>query len=1172
MKHRLLALSLAATLSAACRTEAPAPSRSPSLEVSIAALSLAGVGDVVWDVEVVNGRAPTPDTVWQRRLSSSAYGDGAGSASYVGPCDADPAVAGHTVRVWVVGVYSSPVTSLGAFARGAPGGAAGPALAFHNPTAAAPLEREVVCQPDADVPVRFDVALLRPAAQGFFDVAVSFDDVFCSAKLDCVDSAGQPLRLLFSPDGGGRVPTAVLAFACTGGVAADTHLWLDRPELTCAGTTRELPVDQDQPGNVFAANPEGPLLQLALYRGHEDLTDPATGASLAKLYANAAFALDALPAGTTCSLHAAATASARAWDARTSPEGTYPILTWTAPLLADDTGFTCGHLALDASSPPAPAGVHTSYLFAPRTFDFGLTRAPGEADLRVIRSASVCGDATCASDETAASCPADCLAACPDGFWSPACDTPCAAPPTCLGAVTCDRATGEALTCAACADGAWGAACQLTCPPGDCATGVACDQASATLTACASCDAGFWGALCAEPCVLAHCAGVVTCDFATGAPSACSECAAGWSGPLCDDDWALPGWAMRAPVDLSAIAVAQAGVDHVQVAVDVDAPCYGTKLPKALYHFPFSEGAGGYTDSRDGFGGFAPLAHGATFGAGHEGSGLSLGGGGAYLDLQDVVPANHTLSLAAWFKPAAIPASGYPPIVSAWGTTGQPGGEVYLLTLSQPAACNPPVASGVRLMGKVHPVGQSEHSRCSATVLAPDRWYFAVLTYNTRFERLYVDGAQEVFHDYGAASTLEAASAVRLGLNRDLATSFTGAVDDVALFHGVLDETDVAALMAPACRRDLADLRFVDPATGAALPHWAESHHRVWVRVPASAIGHTVHLYFGHPSAPSASDGRATFDAFEDFSAALSPAAWTLAPGCGATDPPVLAYGKLRATAACGLLTSTATYDGLRRAAKVDVWKDGPDAFTCSDARLGWVTANKYGFLRYDLDWVGHGGATMLPTCSNGDAAGDIASFNLGTLGFAQGYTGAFAYLATWDNVHGVNLTASPGYFMVEEPKGPLQLVVAGHAGTPRYYDNLRAGISYGGAATVGPPCSRVGGCEQYRWVDLGAMTQPVQLGTCPNSSGTSAACDATNLGRRVHIFPSSTNPTAFMRLASEAGVSGSAPGGTGYAYTLSADAVTLGWTAHAKGGCTGVSTALVNLTHVFECQQVDAP
>jgi hypothetical protein len=184
---RLLASFLATLMLVACAGE-PGDGRGfegPGVAVSVAALNLQGVGDVVWDVEVVNGADPA-EVVWQRRLSSSGYGDGAGSASYVGPCDADPAVADNTVHVWVVGVYAAPVTTLGSFASGAEAGVAGAPMDFQNPTTVgSPLTRGVTCQQNADAAVQFDVALMRPAQQGFFDIAVAFNNIFCSAKFDC---------------------------------------------------------------------------------------------------------------------------------------------------------------------------------------------------------------------------------------------------------------------------------------------------------------------------------------------------------------------------------------------------------------------------------------------------------------------------------------------------------------------------------------------------------------------------------------------------------------------------------------------------------------------------------------------------------------------------------------------------------------------------------------------------------------------------------------------------------------------------------------------------------------------------------------------------------------------------------------------------------------------------
>ena len=341
---------------------APAPARS-SVAVSVAALSLEGVGDVVWDVEVRNG-ASTPQVVWQRRLSSSAYGDGAGSASYVGPCDADPAAALNVVRVWVVGVFEEPVSALGSFASGAAGAVAGDALPFENPTLTAPLERSVVCSPNADAAVQFDVALMRPAQQGFFDIAVSFNDIFCSAKFDCCAEGATPgtcasdLTLLFDASGA-RATTFVLGLACTAGPRAgvETELFLDPLALDCTSPTNfttgfdaDLSLDPSGPsGNLCQAgalsacpavteahglDADTYLFQLATYRGVEDLA--SGGVDAQKVYWNVALGVKR-PAIGACWLRTRATADdalgTPAIDHGTIAAGVvYPTLHWEVDL------------------------------------------------------------------------------------------------------------------------------------------------------------------------------------------------------------------------------------------------------------------------------------------------------------------------------------------------------------------------------------------------------------------------------------------------------------------------------------------------------------------------------------------------------------------------------------------------------------------------------------------------------------------------------------------------------------------------------------------------------------------------------------------------------------------------------------------------------------------------
>ena len=357
----------------------PAPGGEPSVTLQISALNLQGVGDVVWDVEVTNG-APPPEVVWQRRVTSSAYGDGAGSASLVGPCDASPGVADNHVRVWVVGVYDGPIAraDAGAFAWGSATGAgvvSGTALAFENPTVpvTGPLSRLATCSANADVAVSFDVTLARPAEQGFFDVAVDFDDVYCAAKLDCcydTDADGcdasEDIRLLFDA-GGQRGRTFVLGFACTAGPGDDaaTALYLSPVSLDCSAPNSGEDFAADvvldpasgEPGNLCAADEVETcpavisgaamagtvLFQIASFRGAERLT--SGGVAAQKVYWNLALGVeDGISA---CRLRASGTVAdpddpaSPVVDGVIAAGAVYPYVRWDV-----DLGSSCGSEAL----------------------------------------------------------------------------------------------------------------------------------------------------------------------------------------------------------------------------------------------------------------------------------------------------------------------------------------------------------------------------------------------------------------------------------------------------------------------------------------------------------------------------------------------------------------------------------------------------------------------------------------------------------------------------------------------------------------------------------------------------------------------------------------------------------------------------------------------------------
>ncbi|MCB9665805.1 MAG: hypothetical protein H6732_16975 [Alphaproteobacteria bacterium] len=211
---RALCLALLGSLGG-CDTD-HAPEGDGAFVVRVAPLTLTGVTDAVYRLTVVNEAG---DTVWSKKLSSTQYGDGAGAIAYVGPCDASDTDgdgrALNTVELELLDLVGPDPGS------------------WTNPTAAGPVVLAAVCTPQADTEVRFDLTILRQGEEGFFDVAVRFDDIFCSAKVDCVGADGGPLRLLFD-DQGTRLPTAVMALACSAGPGEDLRMQADDLTISCA--------------------------------------------------------------------------------------------------------------------------------------------------------------------------------------------------------------------------------------------------------------------------------------------------------------------------------------------------------------------------------------------------------------------------------------------------------------------------------------------------------------------------------------------------------------------------------------------------------------------------------------------------------------------------------------------------------------------------------------------------------------------------------------------------------------------------------------------------------------------------------------------------------------------------------------------------------------------------
>ncbi len=347
----------------ACAKSEVAPT-GHGLGIGIAPLALVGIDYACYDLAIVGPGGPVvslgdPATSYldgdSDTICSWQYGNGrGGDIAYVAPCDADdgdgdsPAQATNTVTVWFDGLYADPDgdhdpdedTDIGGWQNPCPNGCSLPTL----------------CRENSDTEVVFNFTVMRNARQGFFDVAVNFDDIFCSAKLDCVD------ELLHDPsvEPSTRGQTVVLAFACTVGEGQETTLYMNDIRVECDGppaaTYHVNPaLGPGQHGPIPAGSPV--FFQTASYIGREQFAD------LDKCYWNNALGLDVEALGPGCTLYGRATAAETAFTnpPHTTPSNTsYPVVSFEVPITS-----ATGELVCDDAPHPLNGGNGVATIYGP---------------------------------------------------------------------------------------------------------------------------------------------------------------------------------------------------------------------------------------------------------------------------------------------------------------------------------------------------------------------------------------------------------------------------------------------------------------------------------------------------------------------------------------------------------------------------------------------------------------------------------------------------------------------------------------------------------------------------------------------------------------------------------------------------------------------------------------
>jgi hypothetical protein len=197
LSTRVLALAVLPAIGACADGSSDSPARTgAAVEVAVAPLSLPGIDLACYDLLIENGQGTTlgapgggNDVVMlgntavaypadAETVCSTTYGNGAGGAiTYIATCDASSdsrsAIAGtqNTVTLWVDGLYRQSGSTIT------------PLTDWQNPCKEG-CKLDVDCTENADARVEFNLTIMREANQGFFDIAVNFEDIFCSAKLD----------------------------------------------------------------------------------------------------------------------------------------------------------------------------------------------------------------------------------------------------------------------------------------------------------------------------------------------------------------------------------------------------------------------------------------------------------------------------------------------------------------------------------------------------------------------------------------------------------------------------------------------------------------------------------------------------------------------------------------------------------------------------------------------------------------------------------------------------------------------------------------------------------------------------------------------------------------------------------------------------------------------------
>ncbi len=318
------------------------------ITIAVAPLDGSGIGVACFDLQVTTELG----TLWEKgdpainyldsdddTICSDDHGNaGGGSIRWVGSCDAQDAAdtdpngrAGvqNSVTLWFDGIYNEAKTAETA--------------GVYDPCGTAGCTLEFDCIANTDTLAEFNFTVIRDAENGFFDIAVRFDNIYCASKYDDCYSNNQDITLFSDDDGDHK--TGVYALACTAPFGKEVDLHYGNLAVVCSGVT--FPIDPTVSARTEAASvPAGHLLTYDVYRDQttvncdDDTVDPPVTGNCNGLFWNISFDLTDLEALGGCTLAFSATATNGTGSfvsgLPTNPGATYPYIDVDATITGGD--------------------------------------------------------------------------------------------------------------------------------------------------------------------------------------------------------------------------------------------------------------------------------------------------------------------------------------------------------------------------------------------------------------------------------------------------------------------------------------------------------------------------------------------------------------------------------------------------------------------------------------------------------------------------------------------------------------------------------------------------------------------------------------------------------------------------------------------------------------------